>query len=362
MATAAAPHNPDEKKKLVRRLRPDRSQRIRHFVQGAFVALNAWLSIQFYLWVRYYERGGTGLYVSRPAGAEGWLPIAGLMNLKYFLATGRVPQVHPAAMFLFGSFLLMSVLLKKAFCSWLCPVGTFSEFLADTGRRIFGRNFRLPRWLDIPLRGLKYILLGFFLFLIGQMTAESLEAFMQTPYGLMVDVRMLNFFRQMSLTAAILIGVLVVLSVFVQHFWCRYLCPYGALLGIASLLSPIKIRRDQQACIDCAKCAHACPAALPVDKLLQIGSAECSARMTCIAVCPAQDALQLALPPRKTVQPAARWARRALSPFAVACIVAYLFFGVVLYARVTNHWKSDLPREVYMQLVPHAGDLSHPGM
>ena len=362
MATAVAPHISKEKKKLVRRVRPDRSQRIRHIVQGAFLILNAWLGIQFYLWVRYYERGATGLYVPRPAGAEGWLPIAGLMNMKYLFATGRVPSVHPAAMFLFASFLLISVLLKKAFCSWLCPVGTFSEFLADAGRRIFGRNFRLPRWLDIPLRGLKYVLLGFFLFLIGGMSAEALTGFMQTPYGLMVDVRMLNFFRQMSLTAAIIVGILVLLSVFVQHFWCRYLCPYGALLGLASLLSPIKIRRDQQACIDCAKCAHACPAALPVDKLVQIRSVECSACMACIAVCPAQDALQLALPPRTAPQPAARWARRTLSPFAVACILAYLFFGVVLYARVTNHWNSELPRAVYMQLVPHADDLSHPGM
>ena len=130
MATAAAPHNPDEKKKLVRRLRPDRSQRIRHFVQGAFVALNAWLSIQFYLWVRYYERGGTGLYVSRPAGAEGWLPIAGLMNLKYFLATGRVPRSasrsHVSADRLPRDLFPAS---EKAFCSWLCPVGTISEYL-----------------------------------------------------------------------------------------------------------------------------------------------------------------------------------------------------------------------------------------
>lgn len=361
MATAVAPQIPKEKKKLVRRLRPDRSQRTRHAIQGAFLLLNAWLGIQFYLWVRYYERGATGLYVSRPAGAEGWLPIAGLMNLKYFFLTGRVPQVHPAAMFLFASFLLMSVLLKKAFCSWLCPVGTFSEFLADSGRRIFGRNFRLPRWIDIPLRGLKYILLGFFLALIGVMSADALAGFLSTPYGLMVDVRMLNFFRQMSLTAAIVIAAMVLLSVLVEHFWCRYLCPYGAFLGLASLLSPVKIRRDQQACIDCAKCAHACPAALPVDKLVQIRSVECTACMSCIAVCPAQDALQFALPPRNSAQPAARWARRALSPFAVACILAYLLFGMVLFARATNHWKSDLPRDVYMQLVPHADELSHPG-
>ena len=100
MATAFVPHpsHKEEKKKLIRRLCPDRSQQIRHAVQAAFVLLNTWLGIQFFLWVRFYERGGTGIYVSRPAGAEGWLPIAGLMNLKYFLSTGKVPAVHPAAM------------------------------------------------------------------------------------------------------------------------------------------------------------------------------------------------------------------------------------------------------------------------
>ena len=52
---------------------------------------------------------------------------------------------------------------------------------------------------------------------------------------------------------------MVVASVFVQNFWCRYLCPYGALLGLTSLLSPLRIRREPAACIDCAKCAKACP-------------------------------------------------------------------------------------------------------
>lgn len=121
-----------EKKTLVRRAAPDRSQQIRHLVQGIFVALNAWIGVQFYLWVRYFERGGSGFYVARPAGVEGWLPIAGLMNFKYFLATGHIPAVHAAAMFLFAAFVLMSLLLKKAFCSWLCPVGTFSEFLGSS--------------------------------------------------------------------------------------------------------------------------------------------------------------------------------------------------------------------------------------
>jgi polyferredoxin len=358
----AEAHPQTEKKKLVRRAAPDRSQRIRHIVQGVFVVLNGWIGVQFYFWVRYFERGGQGVYVSRPAGVDGWLPIAGMMNTKYLLTTGHVPAIHPAAMFLFMAFVLMSVLLKKVFCSWLCPVGTFSEALWKLGRKIFRRNFRLPQWLDIPLRGLKYVLLGFFLFVVGTMSAEALQGFLQTPYGLIADVKMLNFFRDIGETAAIVIGVLVLGSMLVQNFWCRYLCPYGALMGLVSLLSPVKIRRDADACIDCAKCARACPAGLAVDELVQIRSVECTACMECVAVCPAENALQLSLAPRRAPAPAGRWRGRALKPIAVAFVVAYIFFGMVLLARTTSHWQTNLPRAIYFDLVPHANDVTHPGM
>lgn len=119
---------------------------------------------------------------------------------------------------------------------------------------------------------------------------------MRSPYGAIADVRMLNFFRDLGETAAIVLGLLVVASVLVQNFWCRYLCPYGALLGRTSVLSPLRIRRSVPACIDCAKCAKAGPSALPVDKLITIKSAECTGCMECVAVCPSEGALHLALP------------------------------------------------------------------
>jgi polyferredoxin len=350
------------KKKLLRRARPDRSQRIRHIVQASFAALNLWLGLQFFVWVRYFERGGQGVYLPRPAGAEGWLPIAGLMNTKLFLLTGKVPAIHPAAMVLFLAFLAMSVLLKKAFCSWLCPVGTFSEYLWKAGRKLFGRNLRLPRWADIPLRGLKYLLLAFFLVVIGAMSAEALQSFMSTPYGLVADVKMLNFFRNIGSTAAIVIGLLVLLSMLVRNFWCRYLCPYGALMGLASLLSPVKIRRDSEACVECGKCSRACPANLPVDRLVQIRSAECTACMECVAVCSTEHALQFSLAPRRAAATPQRWQLRALTPLALVAVLAYIFFGAILIARSTNHWQTEMPRAVYMDLVPRVNQFGHPGM
>ena len=116
------------RKKFVRRTDRDNSQRLRLGFQLAFLALNVWIGIQFYQWVRWAETTGATREVARPAGVEGWLPIAGLMQFKYVLLTHEIPRIHPAGFFLFTAFLLMS-LLRKSFCSWLCPVGTFSEYL-----------------------------------------------------------------------------------------------------------------------------------------------------------------------------------------------------------------------------------------
>jgi polyferredoxin len=339
------------KKKLIRRTDRELSQQLRRGFQFTFAALNIFLGIQFYQWVRYYESGGATRYFERPPGVEGWLPIAALMNLKYWMLTGLVPKVHPAAMFLLIAFLLMSVLMKKAFCSWLCPIGTLSEYLWKAGKRVLGRTLTLPRWLDIPLRGLKYLLLSFFVFVIGKMSAEMLADFLMQPYGIIADVKMLNFFRHIGGTALAVLVILVVGSVLVQNLWCRYLCPYGALMGLVSLISPAKIRREAEPCIDCGKCAKACPQSLPVDKLVVIRSAECTNCLECVAICPASGALHLALPGRRRVE-----------PWAVAAVIAVLFFGIVGYAKLSGHWKTNIAREVYMELVPSADHESHPGM
>ena len=334
--------------KLVRRIQADHSQRLRRIFQVVFVALNVVIGVQFYLWVRFYENGEATAYVARPAGVEGWLPIAGLMNLKAAILTDQIPKVHPAGMFLIAVFLSISFLFRKAFCSWLCPVGTLSEYLWKLGRRIFRRSLTPPRWLDLPMRGLKYMLLGFFLWAVGSMSSAEIAAFLRSPYGLIADVKMLNFFRFLGLTGSVVIGTLLVLSVFIQNFWCRYLCPYGALLGLAALPSPLRIRRQPGACIDCAKCARACPASLPVDKLITIRSAECTACLECVAVCPAQDALMLSA------------ARRPFPAWALAAGIAMLFLGTVGLAKATGHWDSHIPRQLYLELVPHADQATHP--
>ncbi len=342
------------KKKLIQRLEKDHSQLHRRSFQGAFLLLNLVLGAEFYFWVRQLEAGTRVTGLHRPPGVEGWLPIAGLMNLRYWLLSGQVPRVHPAAMFLLITFLSMAFLFRKAFCSWLCPVGTLSEFLWRAGQKLLQRNFPVPRWLDLPLRGLKYLLLGFFVWAISTMSVEGIRDFMQSPYGLIADVKMLNFFRHIGETGLIVLGVFAAASVFVANFWCRFLCPYGALLGLTSWMSPAKIRRDPEACIDCAKCAKACPSSLPVDKLVSIKSVECTGCLECVAVCPAQAALYMGLPRLGAPKP------RVLPARAMAAGIAVLFFGIAGFAKATGHWQTPIPDAVYQRLVPNADQAAHP--
>src|SRR3954462_1205599 len=106
-------------------------------------------------------------------------------------------------------------------------------------------------------------------------------------------------------------------------------------MGLASLFSPLKIRRNTETCIDCAKCAKAGPSKLPVDQLIMIKSAECTACMECVAGGPAEKARVFAAPEKKVVP-----------PWAVAAGIAVIFFGTVGYAKATNRWNTNIPSQV----------------
>jgi polyferredoxin len=347
----AVPRVTIRRKKSFTRRRGDLSQPVRFGVQLLFAGIALWVGVQFVMWVRYFESGGTTLRVERPDGVEAWLPIASLMNLKTFILTRSVPEMHAAGMFLLIAFLAISFTCRKAFCSWICPVGAVSEWLWQTGHTFFKRTFALPRWLDVPLRGLKYLLLTLFIYVVVVMPVPEIRAFLSGPYGLVADVKMLNFFRHMGEGTAIFLVVLAGLSLAVKNPWCRYLCPYGALMGLVALASPTRIVRNADACIDCAKCAKACPAGLPVDVLASVRSAECTACMSCVAVCPAEGALDLTFGLRR---------RTPVAPWALAAAIVIVFVGVVGYARAAGYWHTSLPDLTYIELVPRADEFAHP--
>lgn len=330
------------------RARRSRIEVLRLAVQLFWLLAVAAIGAQFVGWVRGIESGRAA--VVRPGGVEAFLPISALLSLRHLIETGEVSPVRPAGFVIFLAALATGLLLKRAFCSWVCPIGTLSEWLGRLSRGAFGRKLRLPRWLDVPLRGIKYLLLLFFVWAIFvQMSPGAVAGFLDSPYNRVADVKMLYFFeRPTPMTLRVLAG-LVVLGYLVPYFWCRYLCPYGALLGGLSLLSPLKVTRHAASCIDCGLCARACPSHLPVDRLGRVRSDECFGCLSCVAACPVPRALRLETP--------APW-RRAVRPAALAALVVLLFAGGSLAAKAAGLWRTSVSDAEYVERVR---ELDAPG-
>ena len=99
-------------KRLLRRLKDD-SQFLRSSVQLAFALLCLWIGIEFYLFVRWGMSQGTEVFVSRPPGVEGFLPISALVSVKYWLETSIINSIHPSALFIFLAIVIVSIVIKK---------------------------------------------------------------------------------------------------------------------------------------------------------------------------------------------------------------------------------------------------------
>ena len=315
-------------------------QNIRLLVQLGFLFLILLIGYEFYGFVRYYETGGQTEFFKRPPGVEGFLPISSLMGIKYFIMSGDFNTIHPAGMVLFFTFFVIALLLKKGFCGWICPIGFLSEYLGKLGQKIFGKTFILSRWLDYPLRSIKYLLMLFFVWAIVTMSADDLKTFIYGDYNKMADVKMLMFFVHISTLSLIVIIILAVLSLFIKNFWCRYLCPYGAFLGFFSLFSPLKVTRDPETCTDCRYCTQACPSHIQVHAKTRIHSDECMACAACISACPEPETLKF------------RVSKKAKSYIPVkvyAMVLVGIFLLFTSLAMLTGHWKNNISEGEYQK-------------
>lgn len=328
------------------------SQFLRLHVQIAFAALVLWIGAEFIAFVHWLESGGSSPAVTRPPGVEGFLPLSALISLKHWWLTGSLNMIHPSAVFIFLAIVATGVLLKKSFCGWLCPVGFVSELHWKLGRFLLGGNVRVPKFLDWPLRLIKYLLLYFFLHaILWKMTVHDLTAFIYSPYNQVADIKMLRFFTEMDRTGLIIIGVIALLSLPIKNFWCRYLCPYGALLGLGSLFSPAKITRNPESCIDCALCTKACPSSIKVHKLTRVHSDECMACLACTQACPVKNTLDL----KTSIS-----SRRIPAP-VLAVLMVGLFVAIAGTAMLAGVWQNAITTEEYLQHMPRLETYGHPG-
>lgn len=324
-------------------------QTFRFYTQLFFIAVCLWIGIEFHLFVSALEYPVSVVTPSRPPGVEAFLPISALMSFLYFLKTGIIHTVHPAGFFMFMGFIAVSLVAGKSFCSWICPVGFVSEMTGALGKKLMPKYWKIPRWLDIPLRSLKYLLLLFFANAIFSMTAVELGVFLNSDYNIVADIKMYEFFRYISFTSLVVLTVLFFLSIVFQNFWCRYLCPYGALLGIVGLLSPTKIKRNAVSCIDCSLCDKACPSGIKVSSKKIVISDECTSCNSCVDACPVNDTLYL----QNVVL------KKKVSGTRVFIAAGLIYFLIVSTGFALGKWQNQVSTEKYKAIYQVKDAVGH---
>lgn len=139
--------------------------------------------------------------------------------------------------------LLTALVWGRGFCAGVCPHGAIQDL-------VLVKPLKVPRWLDEALRVVPWVYLG-----LGVLFAATGGAFLICKYDPFVGI-----FRLAGPRAMLVAGAgLLLLSMFVGRPYCRYLCPYGALLGLLSRVSKWRPTVTPDACTRCRLCESSCP-------------------------------------------------------------------------------------------------------
>jgi len=169
-------------------------------------------------------------------------PIGAIQNVG--LALGDASYAIPwTVVAVFTLPLLFTLFFGRTFCAAVCPLGGVQELVAV-------RPVQVPNWLENTLGMLPWIYLG-----LAVLFAVTGTAFVICRYDPFV-----GFFRLSAETNMLILGAcLLVIGVFVGRPYCRYLCPYGAILGLFSRVSKWHVSITPDECIQCRLCEDACP-------------------------------------------------------------------------------------------------------
>lgn len=316
-------------------------QPLRILTQFAFLGFMIWLVFRFYNFVQAVNSPMGNTIVARPDGIDGFLPISGLLGTASWLKGGGINTIHPAAVIVFLTVIVVSLLLRRSFCSWICPVAALSECAWKAGYRVSRRNWCLPLKLDVVLRSLKYALMAFFIYFIAiTMNSDALLQFIHSDYHKIADVRLMYFFLHMSPFACGVILIIVLCSFILRNPLCRYLCPYGALLGLVAVMSPLRITRNPESCISCGTCSQVCPTHIDVMHKTSVASPECIACWRCVSHCRFNNALSMNA-----------FQRFSLPGVIFAILVVTFFFSGTIIGKLSGQWHSHIAPDEYIRLL-----------
>ena len=308
----------------------------RWVVKGAFLAYFVFAVVQlfrFAAWAR-----GEGPLVLRPEAPAGILPIGHFTSFFAWVRGGGWDELLPAGLVIILGALVVSVLLKRGFCGWVCPVGTVWEAFSALGRRLFGRNLLLPRWLDIAGRAFRYLLAFGFMAILLSVSLEEAVGFRQLPYMWVADLKILGMMIDpLYVLVVLLVGAV---SMLIGPLWCRYLCPLGGLYSAVGLASPCAIERDASSCTHCGKCTKVCHAFVAPETTTRVWAAECDGCMDCVKACPVEGCLE-----------AKAFGRLRIAPWVWPVLVVAVWLAIWGVAKATGNWDTSIPNEVFRQVI-----------
>ncbi|MEA3432423.1 MAG: 4Fe-4S binding protein [candidate division WOR-3 bacterium] len=207
--------------------------------------------------------------------------------LQHFIITKSFP------FYVIGVFGTVGIFLGRWTCGWLCPFG----FLQDLLHKIKSKKLRMKRQITIS----KYIVLVVLVIVIPFVTLESwfcklcpqrtLEGGIPIALGFLGGELKSQILSSplFYLKAGILVAV-ILLSVFIKRFFCRTICPLGAILGLFNRISLLRLRVDELRCDRCERCREICPVDINIYE--DPNSPECVRCMECRKVCN-RDAIKL---------------------------------------------------------------------
>jgi len=296
--------------------------RLRMLIQFAFLAFMTWTGYRHQV----VGGGPTGV-----PPVDALCPFGGMESLYSLLASGTwLRRVAPSSLILLVIVALATLLFGRVFCGWICPLGTIGEWTAKISRRLGIRPREMPEPLDRQLRFLKYAVFAMiiaFTWKLGTLAWRPYDpwvAWMHLSAGL-------EGMAEAPWSFVVLFVTVIGASLFVERFWCRYLCPLGALLAPLQKLSLFKVRRSEEHCIHCHLCGKSCPVRLDPESTEVTTSAECLACGRCVEACPREKALFFGT------------RSKALSVTAIGLLGVGLYLGGYGLARAANLWSTYAP-------------------
>lgn len=236
------------------------------------------------------ESGG-GIPFLSSASLHALCPFGGVVTIYQYAQTGTfVQKIHESSFILMIIGFVLAILFGPVFCGWVCPLGSFQEWVAKIGKKIFKRRYNhfIPYKVDRVLRFARYLVLAWVLY----MTAVSGKLIFADvdPY-----FALFNFWTsEVAIGGLIVLGVIILASLFVERPWCKYACPYGAVLGVSNLFRVFSIKRVDSQCKTCKICTRDCPMNIPVHEMDVVRDHQCISCLNCTseAVCPVSGTVE----------------------------------------------------------------------